>query len=1047
MLIPQVAHPQGVNAVAFSADGGLLASGGADHAVKIWSTRTGALLRDLIGHTASVVAVAFPPGLDRVVSAGADGTVRIWNVRTGELVKTLGGHREGVTALALSPDGKTAVAASRDRRVRAWRLDGAWSATLWKVSSAVRSAAFSPDGKIVFLGQEKGSISTWDPESGRALGAYHDDKSTFGVAEIGALPGGRSALIAAYREGLLRWDLGGGPPTRAWSTGTAPIEAMTMSPDRAHVLAAIRGRGLVVYDVATGSPVRTLAQRDDSTSCVAYSPDGLHAASGGRWTLDLWDLTTAERTRSLGARVSDVSGLAVSPDGTQLLAAYRGFGARLWDLTTASLGRDFVPKEGVVVAADFLDGGRQVIAAISSPDAEYNGIRIWDARTGAAVRSMGETSGKLEEAISWTRALPDGKRALTWRILKQRIELWDIETGDLLRRAPTGDEPLALSPDGRTFVGQDNGDLHLWSAETLEPISTLEAHVDDATCAVYSRRGVLLLSGGKDATMRLWSTVDGSLLYTYYGHQHAVTALALSPDDAVIVSAASDGAVRLWRREDGSLIRTLRGHTASVTSLSFLPDGRRFLSGSTDGTVRLWTLDGDASLVLLASGSEWLTYSSEGYFDASRSGGRLVSVTHDLEAYPAWSVAARANRPDLLLQPFGLAGSSTLEVLRRRPTWLPTPGPFDGPASSGGPVVKVKRVAASERSATLEVEVRSTAPLQRYNVFVNATPLHGLGGRAVSGTRTALIERLDLGYGDNQIVVYASDGAGAVGMSPPVVVQSRHWIPPILHYVGIGVARYRDPRLRAEHADRDAIDLGAALRATEGPLVAHAKVTTWTDEEATAGVVRSLDRHLGEAAPDDVVIVLLSGRATAAVDRPETFRYLPYDADPSDLPATGLGLAELDAILARVRARHKLLLIDVKGAGSPGTSAAASAAAPGERADRRARAHERYAFNDLRRRSGTIIALCGDLGEQCRETVDGDGGLFTNELRTAFSTGAPDQDGDGQISTDELRVYLERRIAELTNGAQNPVFLNYPEWSFALPVARGPVTERAGGTP
>lgn len=76
-----------VNALAFSRDGALLASGGGttegrtrDNSVRLWNVSGFAVLQGLTGHQAAVRAVAFSPDGTRLASVADDSTLRIWAV-------------------------------------------------------------------------------------------------------------------------------------------------------------------------------------------------------------------------------------------------------------------------------------------------------------------------------------------------------------------------------------------------------------------------------------------------------------------------------------------------------------------------------------------------------------------------------------------------------------------------------------------------------------------------------------------------------------------------------------------------------------------------------------------------------------------------------------------------------------------------------------------------------------------------------------------------------------------------------------------------------
>jgi WD40 repeat protein len=96
--------------------------------------------RSLTGHARPVMSVAFSPDGQTLATGSADHTVRLWDVATRRQIgHPLTGHTDAVTSVAFSPDGKTLATGEFDGIARLWDVSYAGNLRSYLCASAGRS--------------------------------------------------------------------------------------------------------------------------------------------------------------------------------------------------------------------------------------------------------------------------------------------------------------------------------------------------------------------------------------------------------------------------------------------------------------------------------------------------------------------------------------------------------------------------------------------------------------------------------------------------------------------------------------------------------------------------------------------------------------------------------------------------------------------------------------------------------------------------------------------------------------------------------------------
>ena len=272
-------HGSSVHTVVFSpADASLIASAGGNGTIKLWNLQSN-IVTTLRGHTNIVNAVAFSPNGELLASGGDDYKCQLWDVQNQQTIATLehitGRSRSQIKDVAFSPDGQLLATAGWEAKL--WSVPNQQEIATFQHNQWVWTVAFSPDGQFLATGDHEGTVRIWDVQDRQVIARLAGDTRV--VYAVAFSPDGRTLATAGYQGNIKLWAV---EDWESLGTFQNPGTAYTIdfSPD-GKALASAGHEAVSLWSVENGESIASLTGHNGWVRGVAFSPDGRLLASGG----------------------------------------------------------------------------------------------------------------------------------------------------------------------------------------------------------------------------------------------------------------------------------------------------------------------------------------------------------------------------------------------------------------------------------------------------------------------------------------------------------------------------------------------------------------------------------------------------------------------------------------------------------------------------------------------------------------------------------------------------------------------------------------------
>ncbi|KAI6077458.1 Katanin p80 WD40-containing subunit B1 [Aix galericulata] len=225
------AHSSNVSSLVLGKSSGrLLATGGDDCRVNIWSVNKPNCIMSLTGHTSPIESLQININEELIVAGSQSGSIRVWDLEAAKILRTLFGHKANICSLDFHPFGSFVASGSLDTNIKLWDVRRKGCVFRYKGhTQAVRCLRFSPDGKWLASAADDHTVKLWDLAAGKMMFEFTGHGGPVNVVEFHP---NEYLLASGSSDRTVRfWDLEKFQVVSCIEEEATPVRCVLFNPD------------------------------------------------------------------------------------------------------------------------------------------------------------------------------------------------------------------------------------------------------------------------------------------------------------------------------------------------------------------------------------------------------------------------------------------------------------------------------------------------------------------------------------------------------------------------------------------------------------------------------------------------------------------------------------------------------------------------------------------------------------------------------------------------------------------------------------------------